>query len=202
MECRYVFALEDHVSWVVQLTIPQGAGGASKGPASRTMTIDRDAATHFIRAAAATPHVARFLMVSYIGSRRQRPSWWSAEQWEVSLDSRGALGQYYEAKAAADEALVQAARGRKDWVALCLRPGSLTEDAASGKVELGRTRTSSGKVSRENVARVADELLAQEGAKSTWLDLLDGKEDIGEAVARVVGQGVDASEGEPVTLEK
>lgn len=77
-----------------------------------------------------------------------------------------------------------------------LRPGTLTDEKGSGRVELGKTRGSSGKVSRESVAQVADELLASEGVRNSWVDLLDGEEEVGKTVERVVREGVDTAEGE------
>lgn len=48
------------------------------------------------------------------------------------------------------------------------------------------------------MAEVTAALLAADGAKTSWLDLLDGKEEVGAAVDRVVREGVDAAEGDPV----
>jgi hypothetical protein len=108
------------------------------------------------------------------------------------------LPNYYIAKLAADEALYQeSARRGKDFIGINLRPGTLTMDPA-GKVELGKTKTSRGKVSREAVAQVAAALLEAEGVKNSWIDLLDGDEEIGAAVQRVVAEGVDAAEEDPV----
>jgi hypothetical protein len=83
------------------------------------------------------------------------------------------------------------------FVGINLRPGTLTLEPA-GRVELGKTGHSRGTISRESVARVADLLLASEGVKNTWLDLLDGEEEMEDAVARVVRDGVDAAEGEEI----
>jgi hypothetical protein len=83
------------------------------------------------------------------------------------------------------------------FVGINLRPGTLTLEPA-GKVELGKTKGSAGTVSREGVAKVADLLLASEGIQNTWLDLLDGEEDMEKAVERVVKEGVNAAEGEEI----
>ena len=162
------------------------------------MTIDRDAAIHFIRAAVATPSVTRFLMISYLASRRRKPAWWSDDDWASAEEVNRALATYYQAKLAADEALYSASKKRgAGFAAINLRPGSLTMEPA-GKVELGRTKHSKGDVSRESVARVADALLASEGVGNVWLDLLDGEEEVDEAVGRVVRDGVNAAEGEEI----
>ncbi|KAK3346584.1 hypothetical protein B0T25DRAFT_624944 [Lasiosphaeria hispida] len=181
----------DYIVW--------SAGAGGKGGAARTYAIDRDAAIHFIRAAAATPSVARFLMVSYLSSRRTQPAWWSAADWAASAKTnQTVLANYYEAKLAADEVLYEVSKQRGPaFVGINLRPGTLSLEPA-GRVELGKTKGSGGEVSRESVARVADELLASEGVRNAWLDLLDGEEEIGEAVGRVVREGVDAAEGEAI----
>lgn len=146
----------------------------------------------------ATPSVTKFLMVSYLASRRAKPSWWSDESWQAALDiNNNVLATYYQAKIAADEALHKAAKKRgPDFAGINLRPGTLTTEPA-GKVELGKTKTSKGNASRESVAQVAALLLETEGVKTSWIDLLDGEEDPTEAVQRVVREGIDATEGEP-----
>lgn len=78
-----------------------------------------------------------------------------------------------------------------------LRPGALTEKP-KGNVTLGKNKNVKGEVSRETVAYVADALLAADGVKSGWVDLLQGDDDIDEAVAAVVRDGVDAAEGEDI----
>lgn len=78
-----------------------------------------------------------------------------------------------------------------------LRPGTLTE-SPRGNVTLGKNKNVKGNVSRETVAHVADAILAAEGVKSGWIDLLQGDDDINEAVAAVVRDGVDAAEGEDI----
>jgi hypothetical protein len=162
----------------------------------QTYAIDRDAAIHFIRAAAAAPSVTRFLMISYLASRRSKPAWWSDDAWRAAEEvNTKVLPHYYAAKLAADEVLYAVSRERSGFVGINLRPGSLTLEPA-GKVELGKTKHSRGDVSRESVAKVADLLLASEGVKSAWLDLLDGEEVVEQAVERVVAEGVDAAEGE------
>lgn len=48
------------------------------------------------------------------------------------------------------------------------------------------------------MAKTAAALLEAEGVKNTWLDLLDGEEDIDQAVQRAVKENVNVVEGEPV----
>jgi nucleoside-diphosphate-sugar epimerase len=180
----------DYIVW--------SAGAGGKGGPERTYAIDRDACVHFINAAVATPSVTKFLLVSYLASRKSKPSWWSDESWKAAEHmNKEVLPAYYRAKIAADEALHTAAKTRGNGFAgINLRPGALTTEPARG-VELGKTKTNRGDTSREAVAKVADMLLATEGVKTSWVDLLDGEEDIEKAVERVVREGVDATEGEP-----
>lgn len=165
----------------------------------QTYAIDRDAAIHFIHASASNPSVKRFLLISYLASRRSKPSWWSEEEWKAAEEvNTQALPTYYKAKIAADEELYKVSKQRgPEFVGIDLRPGTLTLDPA-GKVELGKTKGSKGNVSRESVAKVADLLLASERVENSWIDLLDGEEEAEKAVERVVGEGVDAAAGEPV----
>lgn len=141
--------------------------------------------------------MTKFLLISYLASRLAKPAWWSDESWKAAEHTnKEVLPAYYKAKIAADEALHKAAKTRSDFAGINLRPGMLTTEPAKG-VELGKTKTSQGDTSREAVAKVADLLLEKEGVKTSWIDLLDGEEEIGAAVDRVVREGVDATEGEP-----
>ncbi|KAL9043879.1 MAG: hypothetical protein Q9214_002948 [Letrouitia sp. 1 TL-2023] len=179
----------DYVVW--------SAGAGGKGGPSRTVAIDRDSCIYFIRAAANTPSIRKFLLVSYLGSRRAKAPWWSEEEWRATQQiNSGVLKNYYPAKLAADECLTAVARTREDeFKAIILRPGSLTDEEGAGRVSLGKIKAR-GSISRGDVAAVAARLLESEA--SGWLDLLEGEEDIGEAVDRVIRDGVDCTEGEDV----
>jgi hypothetical protein len=45
---------------------------------------------------------------------------------------------------------------------------------------------------------VLAELLEVQGLKTSWIDLLDGEEETKAAVERVVREGVDDAEGDPI----
>lgn len=175
------------------------AGAGGKGGPERTKAVDQDACIGFIRAAASTPTVSKFLLVSYLGSRRLKAPWWSEEEWIATQEvNNGALKNYYPAKLAADECLTTLfSKGRADHVGICLRPGNLIDDEGDGRVALGKTKAR-GKIRREDVARVAAELLASESVRSCWLDLLEGEQDIKSAVERCVKDSVDCVEGEDI----
>jgi hypothetical protein len=133
----------------------------------------------------------------------------SDEDWaRIRRTFEEVLPDYCRAKLEADEFMVAMTKKRTDrdqergtdtnFQSILLRPGTLSDDPASGKVQLGKTGTV-GKVSREDVAIVADRLLAQDNTRG-WYDLLGGDEPIDDAVERVVRDKVDAIEGE--NLEK
>src|SRR3954469_6685808 len=95
-------------------TYPQiGAGG--RGGAPRTMALDRDAAVAFTKASIHSPSIKKFLTVSYISSRRNKPSWWSDADWAYATKvNEEILPAYHKAKVAADEVLTVLAKERFD----------------------------------------------------------------------------------------
>lgn len=139
-------------------------------------------------------------MVSYIGSRRNRPPWWSDEDWGHSQHTNHTvLPHYFKAKVEADEYLTALAKQRHDrgdekFQSIILRPGRLTDDPPSGKIDLGKIR-SSGSVTRADVAAVTAALLERDDTQG-WLDLLGGETPIAAAIDDVVRSGIDCIEGE------
>ncbi|GAQ43291.1 hypothetical protein AtubIFM55763_003387 [Aspergillus tubingensis] len=189
----------DYVVW--------SAGAGGKGGPARTHAIDEVAAKHFLSASFSHPSVRKFLLVSWIGSRRKQPTWLSDDEW-AGLQNvfYNVLPAYAKAKLEADEYMTALAAARKKLVAagaaqplqaINLRPGTLTDTPATRKVDLGKTKKGRANVSREDVAIVADALLARDDVDG-WLDLLEGEEDVDVAVERVAREGVDAVEGEDV----
>ncbi|KAH7169843.1 uncharacterized protein B0J16DRAFT_276994 [Fusarium flagelliforme] len=171
-----------------------GAGGEARP--DRTFAIDRDAAINFIKATAQTPTIKQLLLISYINCRRERPSWWDEDAWRYAQEMQGGgLLSYYQAKLAADEILLQEASSRADFSGISLRLGILSDEPA-GPIELGKTTTSRGNVSRASVAEVIVMLLEHKAVQTSWLDMLDGAEDIKTAVERVVNDRENAAEEE------
>ncbi|KAI9730063.1 MAG: hypothetical protein M1834_006055 [Cirrosporium novae-zelandiae] len=178
------------------------AGAGGKGGSERTYAIDRDAAKYYVSSSIGTPSVTKFLMISYLGSRRNRPPWWNGDAWtRCQHVNEKILPHYFKAKVAADEHLASLANtrsrdGDNKFQAICLRPGTLTDNAATGKVALGKTGYgSTDRVTRADVADVAVQLLARDDTHG-WLDLLNGDEDIPSAIERVVREKIDCIEGE------
>jgi hypothetical protein len=124
------------------------------------------------------------------------------EAWERIQRINDSLPDYYRAKLEADELFAAMSKKRLDegdskFQPILLRPGLLADSPATGKVELGKAVKTEEKVSREDVAIVADRLLARDDTRG-WIDILGGEEPIDEAVERVVREGVDTIEGEDV----
>lgn len=62
------------------------AGAGGKGGSERTLAVDRDACIAFISAATATISVSKFILISYLGSRRFKAPWWSDADWSATQD--------------------------------------------------------------------------------------------------------------------
>ncbi|EMT70435.1 hypothetical protein FOC4_g10008885 [Fusarium odoratissimum] len=172
------------------------AGAGGKGGLDRTFAIDRDAAINFTNAAVQTNSIKKFILISYLACRRKSPSWWDSDAWTYALEMQsGDLSGYCKAKLAADEVFLQNSSLRSDFSGISLRPGMLSDEPA-GKVELGKTKTSRGNVSRASVVDPIVSLLENQNVKSSWLDLLDGDHDVNVSVERIASTGLDAAEGE------
>jgi hypothetical protein len=121
------------------------------------------------------------------------------------------LPHYYKAKVAADEVLTVLAKERFDaeakkgvpenerFAGISLRPGTLTVEPAGG-ITIGKI-SSRGNTSRATVAETIIEVLVTDGARG-WIDFLDGDEDVGVAVKRLVKEGIDSVEGEEFEDQK
>ncbi|CAG8008932.1 unnamed protein product [Penicillium olsonii] len=188
----------DYVVW--------SAGAGGKGGPSSTIAIDQEAAKHFMTASFASPGISKFLMVSYLGSRKKQPTWMPDSEWAgIVKTNTEVLPTYAKAKQEADEYMTALAAQRKrdpevakrPFQAINLRPGILKDDPATRKVDLGITPKGRGSVTREDVAIVADQLLARADTEG-WIDLVNGDEVVEEAVERVAREKVDAVEGEDV----
>jgi nucleoside-diphosphate-sugar epimerase len=143
------------------------AAGAGRGSgAARKETVDRAGAV-LLADAAQQAGVRRYVMVSAMGAEDADPA--SDEVFQV----------YLRAKAAADADL----RARDlDWT--IVRPGSLTDDAPTGKVDLGPGRPR-GTVSRADVATVLSEMITTRSGIRKQVDLVSGRVPVAEAVAAV-----------------
>ncbi|NUS13250.1 MAG: NAD(P)H-binding protein [Streptomyces sp.] len=142
---------------------------AGAGPGSgveRKLTVDRDAAV-LLADAAERAGVRRFLVVSSMGANAE------------STVEEPVFQAYLRAKGAADDAI--RARTTLDWT--ILRPGSLLDDAGTGRVRLSTGHLGRGSVPRDDVAAVLVELLGAPQTAGLTLELLSGDTEIAPAVA-------------------
>jgi uncharacterized protein YbjT (DUF2867 family) len=149
-----------HVGSADAIVFAAGAGPGS-GPA-RKRTVDLGAAVKLIDAARAEG-VSRYVIVSSIGVHDPAHA--------------GSMRPYLEAKAEADEAL--RASGL-DWT--IVRPGSLTNDAGTGKVDVSEEFGRRGRVPRDDVALVLYECLGLPNTVGKQFELFAGDVPVRDAL--------------------
>lgn len=162
LERTSIAELTEHLRGADAVVFAAGAGPGSG--AARKDTVDRAAAA-LLADAAEQAGVHRYLLVSSMGLGRAA---------DPSLDE--VFAAYLAAKAAAEENL----RARAlDWT--ILRPGRLTDEPATGRVQLG-AKAQYGEVSREDVAAVLRGLLDEPATARLTLELVGGEIPVAEAV--------------------
>lgn len=140
------------------------AGGGPSSGAARKLTVDRDAAV-LLADAAARAGIRRYVMISAISADSFDPE--SDEVFQV----------YLRAKSEADTAL----RSRDlDWT--IIRPGGLTDDPPTGRVQVAET-VGSGSIPRADVAAVVVEVLLSGAAVRAQFELVSGDVEIRPALA-------------------
>jgi uncharacterized protein YbjT (DUF2867 family) len=154
--------IDDGVAGSDAVVFAAGAGPGS-GPA-RKRTVDYGGAVQ-LADAANTHGIRRYLMVSAIGANH--PERWSKD-----------MGPYYEAKADADKYVEESGL---DYT--IVRPGRLTDDPGTGKVDLGDGPGGTGSVTRDDVALVLAEVLSADNTIGKGFDLLNGDTPVSEAIA-------------------
>ncbi|MGZ4427989.1 MAG: SDR family oxidoreductase [Nocardioidaceae bacterium] len=139
------------------------AGGGPNSGAARKETVDKGAAI-LLADAAEQAGVRRYVMVSSMGTDRADP------------DSDDVFQVYLRAKRAADDDLKA-----RDLAWTVVHPGRLTNDPATGRVQVGRLQR--GAVTRADVAAVLAEVLHDDSTIGKDFDLLNGDLEIGDALA-------------------
>ncbi|BBX00593.1 NAD-dependent dehydratase [Mycolicibacterium moriokaense] len=157
-----------HVRGADAVVFAAGAGPGSG--AARKQTVDCDAAILLADAAEAAG-VRRYVMISAIGADVEAP------------DDIGdpVFVAYLRAKGAADDAI----RTRDALDATVVRPGHLTNDPGTGRVELS-DQTGRGDIPREDVAAVLVAVLDTPETAGRTFEVIGGDTPIIEAVRRVV----------------
>ncbi|MDX6581852.1 MAG: hypothetical protein QOI10_1036 [Solirubrobacterales bacterium] len=143
-----------------------GAGPGS-GP-ERKRTVDLGGAVKLIGACELSG-VSRYLIVSAMGV--DRPGSYPP-----------AMEPYYDAKRAADAAVRES--GLEYTI---VRPGRLTDDPGSGRIEAGMPLERSGEATRDDVAATLVALLDEPGTIGLSFDLLNGELPIADAIAALSG---------------
>ena len=136
--------------------------GAGSGPA-RKQTVDYGGAVSLVEAAQ-THEIRRYVIVSALGANH--PERWSEE-----------MRPYYEAKAAADKAVVESGL---DYT--IVRPGGLTDDPGNGLVEAAESLDHSGSIPRDDVALVLAEVLHADNTIGKGFDVISGDTPAANAV--------------------
>lgn len=130
------------------------AGSGGDTGADKTLLIDLDGAAKSIEAAKANGNIQHFVMVSAL--KADDRSAWPDE-----------MKPYYVAKHHADRLLEQSGLNYT-----IVRPGALTDDVGTGKVEVGDVTT--GEVPRADVAAFIAHIIGHQEAKNKAVDLIKG----------------------------
>lgn len=140
------------------------AGSGGKTGADMTMLIDLDGAVKSMQAAELAG-VKRFVIVSalYTGDR---------SKWIKSMRP------YYAAKFYADEWLLH----QTDLDYTIVRPGTLTNDEGTGKVDVQETEDVPGSISRDDVATVISEVITSSHASHKVFNVISGEKLIKKAI--------------------
>ncbi len=152
-----------HVRGADAVVFAAGAGPGSG--AARKETVDRDAAILLADAAQAAG-VERYVMISAMAADPQ-----------ATADD-AVFQAYLRAKGVADEAI----RSRSGLNATIVRPGLLTDDAATGRVNIADS-TGRGSIPREDVAAVLVAVLDEPRTSGQTFELISGETPVAEAVA-------------------
>jgi uncharacterized protein YbjT (DUF2867 family) len=154
-----------HAEGADAIVFAAGAGPGS-GP-ERKQSVDYGAAVKCVEAAEAQG-VPRFVMVSSIGAQ----------------DPEGgpeAMRPYLRAKAQADERLVASAL---DWVVV--RPGSLTDEPGTGRVDATTALGRRGPIPRDDVALVLLETLREPSITRVIFEVFSGDTHVDEALRNLL----------------
>lgn len=143
------------------------SAGAGGGNPARTYAVDRDAAIRSMDAAAEAG-VGRYVMVSYLGAGPDH-----------GVPADNPFFAYADAKAAADQYL----RGTSlAWT--ILGPGSLTDQPATGLIEVDPPKDGNGATSRSNTASVAAAVLDLPETAGRTIGFRDGTLPIAAALGQ------------------
>lgn len=146
----------------VDAVVFAAGAGAGSGP-ERKLTVDRDGAI-LLADAAAEAGVLRFIVISSIGA-------------DSFADAGDEMGAYLKAKSEADAHIRES---DLDWT--IVRPGPLTDDAATGRVTVGDDSLERGEITRADVAGVIAAAIDQPATLRKQFVVVGGGTSIVEAL--------------------
>ncbi|HLR68246.1 SDR family oxidoreductase [Virgibacillus alimentarius] len=147
-------------------TVVFTAGSGGHTGADKTILVDLEGAFKTIEAAE-KHNIKRFIMVSALHSD-------TPKNWKEGMEP------YYTVKKRADERL----RNSSLYYTI-LRPGWLTNEKPSGKIEASLHLGKDGSISRENVADIVVQSLGMEETFKQTIELIDGDTAIQEALSTI-----------------
>ena len=172
------------------------SAGAGGGSPERTKSVDNEGAIKSMDATAKAG-VKRYIIVSAIDVRdrenKPEPEWYNHLDRQRSDKVWSAIGVYMQAKLAADRSLVTE-NGRRKLDFTIVRPGGLSNDPGTGKVDAGRVHLDT-MISREDVASVVVECLKNDGTQGLAFDCVGGDTPVAEAVEGVAKGNIDCFGG-------
>jgi uncharacterized protein YbjT (DUF2867 family) len=158
---------QDYSDWVRGADVVVFAAGAGPGSGpERKRTVDFGAAVK-LRDAAVAEGATRYLMISSMGAGDPSSG---PEQ----------MRPYLQAKHDADEALMES-----DLVWTIVRPGGLTDDDGTGKIEVAESLGHHGRIPREDVAAVLSACLEEPATERKAFEVLAGDTPVAPALARL-----------------
>jgi uncharacterized protein YbjT (DUF2867 family) len=152
--------LRPHIGGAEAIVFAAGAGPGS-GP-ERKQTVDLGAAVKCVEAARELG-VDRFVIVSSIGMQ--------------DIERSGSMRPYLEAKRAADDAVKASGLS---WTVV--KPGSLSNDPGTGKVDIPTTLGHTGPVTRDDVALVLYHVLLADNTIGAEFEVFEGPTPVQAAV--------------------
>ncbi|TCI36524.1 SDR family oxidoreductase [Exiguobacterium sp. SH3S2] len=155
-----VETLKQAMSGMDAVVFAAGSGGSTG--ADKTLLIDLDGAAKSVEAAQANGNIKHFVMLSALKAE-DRSAW---------PDS---MKPYYVAKHHADRLLEQSGL---DYT--IVRPGALTDDAGTGKVNVDNVST--GEIPRADVAAFLAHVIGRQEAANKAIDLVKGDTAIEETI--------------------
>jgi uncharacterized protein YbjT (DUF2867 family) len=146
--------------------MPWSSPPARARAAARKESVDRDAAILLADAAEAAK-VRRYVMISSMGADAEAPDDVGDPVFVAYLRAKGAADDYVRARKALDSTIV--------------RPGLLTNDPGTGRVQIAEV-TGRGSIPRADVAAVLLAVLDTPGTAGQTFEVISGDTPIAEAV--------------------